>query len=151
MRPLLLIASSGGHIYEMFCLREFWKDKERYWVSFGTADARYLLREERVVYWAAHPTVRNVPNLLRNLVLAFRLLLRHRPAMILTTGSGVAAPFLWLAWVLRIPTVFVESITRITELSLTARMVKPFTSRFLVQWPELAERVPGAEYHGRIV
>lgn len=71
--------------------------------------------------------------------------------MILTTGSGVAAPFIWLAWLLRIPAVFVESVTRITELSLTARMVKPFASHLLVQWPELAERIPAAEYHGRIV
>lgn len=148
---LLLIASSGGHIYEMVCLREFWADKNRYWVSFGTADARYLLRDEEEVYWAAHPTVRNVPNLLRNLVLALRLLIRHRPTMILTTGSGVAAPFIWLAWPLRIPTVFVESITRITQLSLTARMVRPFASHFLVQWPELVDQIPGTEYHGRIV
>ena len=148
---LLLIASSGGHIYEMLCLREFWQDKERYWVSFGTADARCLLRDEKDVYWAAHPTVRSIPNLLRNLLLALRLLILHRPTMILTTGSGVAAPFLWLAWPLRIPTVFVESITRITKLSLTARMVRPFTSQFLVQWPALADQVPGAQYHGRIV
>lgn len=150
-RRLLLIASSGGHIYEMYCLREFWQDKDRFWVSFGTSDARYLLRDEEEVHWAAHPTVRNVPNLLRNLVLALRLLTRERPAMILTTGSGVAAPFLWLAWLLRIPAVFVESITRITEISLTARMVKPFAARFLVQWPELADKIPGAHYHGRIV
>jgi beta-1,4-N-acetylglucosaminyltransferase len=148
---LLLVASSGGHIYEMFCLREFWQDKDRYWVSFDTSDACYLLHDEAEVYWAAHPTVRNIPNLLRNLLLALRLLIRHRPAMILTTGSGVAAPFLWVAWLLRIPTVFVESITRINGLSLTARMVKPFASRFLVQWPELADRIPRTEYHGGIV
>lgn len=36
MGRLLLIASSGGHIYEMFCLREFWQDKDRFWVSFAT-------------------------------------------------------------------------------------------------------------------
>ncbi|MBY0441681.1 MAG: UDP-N-acetylglucosamine--LPS N-acetylglucosamine transferase [Mycobacteriaceae bacterium] len=148
---LLLIASSGGHLYEMLCLREFWQNKNRYWVSFGTADARFLLRDEHTVYWAAHPTVRNIPNLLRNLVLALRLLIRHRPTMILTTGSGVAAPFLWLAWLLRIPTVFIESITRITKLSLTARMVRPFASHFLTQWPELADQLSRAEYHGRIV
>ncbi len=151
MRRLLLIASSGGHIYEMFCLREFWKDKERAWVSFPTDDARFLLQGEERVHWAAYPTARNLPNLLRNLWLAARLLLRHRPAMILTTGSGVAAPFLWLAWVLRIPTVFVESITRIEGLSLTARLVRPFATRLLVQWPELVERYPGVEHHGRIV
>ncbi len=148
---LLLVASSGGHIFEMFCLRDFWEDKDRYWVSFPTADARYLLRDEKEVHWAAHPTVRNVPNLLRNLALAWRLLRRNRPDMILTTGSGVAAPFLWIAFLLGIPTVFVESITRITEVSLTGRMVRPFASRFLVQWPELVGRYPGAEFRGRIV
>ena len=148
---ILLIASSGGHIFEMFCLREFWKDKDRYWVSFPTADARYLLAGEKEVHWAAFPTVRNVPNLLRNFVLAVKLLLRSRPGMILTTGSGVAAPFLWLASLLGIPTVFVESITRITEISLTARLVKPFATKMLVQWPELVERYPGVEHHGRIV
>jgi UDP-N-acetylglucosamine:LPS N-acetylglucosamine transferase len=147
---LLLIASSGGHIYEMFCLREFWKDKERYWVSFPTADARYLLRDEAEVHWAAHPTVRNVPNLLRNLVMAYRLLRTKRPDMILTTGSGVAAPFLWFARLRGVPTVFVESVTRINELSLTARLVRPFVTKLLVQWPELAARQPGVEHHGRV-
>jgi beta-1,4-N-acetylglucosaminyltransferase len=63
----------------------------------------------------------------------------------------VAAPFLWLAWVLRIPAVFVESITRIEGLSLTGRLVRPFATRLLVQWPELVERCPGVEHHGRIV
>jgi beta-1,4-N-acetylglucosaminyltransferase len=150
-RRLLLIASSGGHIFEMFCLKDFWGDKDRAWVSFPTADAKYLLQDEKEVHWAAHPTVRSVPNLLRNLVLAERLLRTIRPDMILTTGSGVAAPFLWLARLRGIPTVFVESITRITEISLTARMVKPFTTRMLVQWPELVARYPGVEHHGRIV
>jgi UDP-N-acetylglucosamine:LPS N-acetylglucosamine transferase len=150
-RRLLLIASSGGHIFEMFCLRDFWGDKDRFWVSFPTADAQYLLKDEKEVHWAAHPTVRNVPNLLRNLALAGKLLRTNRPDMILTTGSGVAAPFLWLARLLGIPTVFVESITRITEISLTARMVKPFATKMLVQWPELVERYPGVEHHGRIV
>lgn len=148
---LMLIASSGGHIFEMFCLKEFWQDKERCWVSFDTTDARYLLKDEKEVYWAAHPTVRNVPNLLRNLLLAQKLLRKNRPDMILTTGAGVAVPFLWLAKPLGIPTVFVESITRITELSLTANMVRPFVTKTLVQWPELVDQYPGVEHHGRIV
>jgi beta-1,4-N-acetylglucosaminyltransferase len=147
---LMLIASSGGHIFEMLCLRDFWKDKERCWVTFDTADAKFLLKDEREVEWAAHPTVRNIPNLLRNLRLAFRLLRRSPPDMILTTGAGVAAPFIWLGRLYGIPTVFVESITRITELSLTARIVRPFATRMLVQWPELVRKYPGVEHHGRI-
>ena len=135
----------------MFCLREFWQNKDRAWVSFDTADAKYLLQNEKEVYWAAHPTVRNIPNLLRNIVMAARLLRKVRPDMILTTGSGVAAPFLWMAKTMGIPTVFVESITRITEISLTARMISPVATKLLVQWPELLAKHPRAEYHGRIV
>ncbi len=147
----MLIASSGGHIYEMFCLRGFWEDKDRFWVTFPTADAQYLLQDEKEVYWAAYPTVRNVPNLLRNLWLAQKLLRKLKPDMILTTGSGVAAPFIWLARLHGIPSVFVESITRITEISLTGRISKPFATKLLVQWPELVSKYPGSEYHGRIV
>ena len=148
---LLLVCSSGGHLFEMFCLRDFWQDKERAWVSFPTSDAQHLLAEEAEVHWAAYPTVRNVPNLLRNLRLAWRLLRDRRPDLILTTGSGVAAPFFWIARMRGIPAVFVESITRINELSLTARLVRPFATRMLVQWPELVEKYPGVEHHGRIV
>jgi UDP-N-acetylglucosamine:LPS N-acetylglucosamine transferase len=147
----MLIASSGGHIYEMFCLRGFWEGKDRFWVTFPTADAKYLLQDEKEVYWAAYPTVRSLPNLLRNLWLALKLLRKHKPDMILTTGSGVAAPFIWLARLYGIPSVFVESITRITEISLTGRISKPFATKLLVQWPELLSKYRGTEYHGRIV
>lgn len=148
---LAVIASSGGHIFEMFCLKEFWINKDHFWVSFPTQDAKYLLKDETNVYWAAYPTVRNIPNLLRNLVLAPRILLKERPDMIVTTGSGVAAPFIWWAKLLGIHTVFIESVTRITELSLTGRMVYPFVDTFVVQWEELLEKYPKVTYHGRIV
>jgi beta-1,4-N-acetylglucosaminyltransferase len=148
---LLLVCSSGGHLFEMFCLRDFWKDKERAWVSFPTSDAKHLLADEAEVHWAAYPTVRNVPNLMRNLWLAWRLLRDRRPDLILTTGSGVAVPFFWIARLRGIPSVFVESITRINELSLTARLVRPFATKMLVQWPELVGKYPGVEHRGRIV
>ncbi len=148
---LALIASSGGHIYELFCLKKFWENKDRFWVSFKTTDAEYLLQNEKIVYWAAHPTVRNLKNLNKNLLLAWRLLRTLRPDLILTTGSGVAVPFLWIGRMLGIRTIFIESITRITEISLTGRLVYPFVDRFLVQWEELATKYPKAEYHGRIL
>ena len=58
---------------------------------------------------------------------------------------------MWMAKPLGIKTIFVESITRINELSLTGRLVYPVVSKFLVQWEELAAKNPKAEFHGRIV
>ena len=141
-RPLLIVCSSGGHLLQMLELRDAWSGFERVWVTFDKSDARSLLREERVLH-AHSPTNRNIPNLLRNLRLAARVLREERPAAILTTGAGVAVPFAWAGKLFGIPTVYVESVTRIEGLSLSARMIAPVARRMYAQWPELAEASAG--------
>lgn len=137
----LLVCSSGGHLAQLLALRPWWAGRERTWVTFRTPDAESLLAEEALspgsdVAWAYHPTTRNVPNLIRNTLLAVRLLARSRPDVVISTGAGVAFPFFVLARLLRVPTVYIEVYDRIDTPTLTARLCRPFTSLFLVQWEE---------------
>jgi hypothetical protein len=37
-------------------------------------------------------------------------------------------------------------LTRIAEPSLSLRLIRPAASRVYVQWPELAQRLPGARF-----
>lgn len=37
-----LVGSSGGHLTHLYMLKPFWKDKERFWVTFDKEDARSL-------------------------------------------------------------------------------------------------------------
>jgi beta-1,4-N-acetylglucosaminyltransferase len=141
-RPLLIVCSSGGHLLQMLEMRDAWAPFERLWVTFDKSDARSLLRDERVIH-AFGPTNRSIPNLLRNLRLAARLLRVERPSAILTTGAGVAVPFAWIGRLMGIPTVYVESVTRIEELSLSARLIAPVATQVYAQWPELAEPSAG--------
>jgi beta-1,4-N-acetylglucosaminyltransferase len=141
-RPLLIVCSTGGHLLQMQELREAWEPFQRVWVTFDKSDSRSLLRDERVLH-AFGPTNRNIPNLLRNLRLAFTVLRRERPSAILTTGAGVAVPFAWIGKVLGVPTIYVESVTRIEGLSLSGRMIRPVAQRMYAQWPELAEPSAG--------
>lgn len=104
-----------------------------------------------MVYWASHPTNRSIRKLAPNFLLAWRVFRREHPDVVISTGAGVAAPFIILARLMRIRSVYIESITRISELSLTGRLVYPFADRLLVQWEELAANHGKAEYHGRIV
>lgn len=138
----MIVCSSGGHLLQMLELRDAWSDFERVWVTFDKADTRSLLVDERVLH-AHGPTNRNIPNLLRNLRLAWRVLRDERPVAILTTGAGVAVPFAWLARARGIPTVYVESLTRIDGLSLSGRMIAPVATRLYAQWPELANSSGG--------
>ena len=111
---VLLVCSTGGHLLQLVSLRRAWEGTSNAWVTFDKSDARSLLAGERVLY-AHGPTNRDVGNLLRNLRLAWTLLRRLRPRVIVTTGAGVAVPFCWIGRALGARVVYVESLSRITE------------------------------------
>ena len=113
-------------------------------------DALSLLAAEEAVF-AHGPTTRNVPNLLRNLLLAWRTVRRLRPRVLLTTGAGVAVPFAWVARMHGANVVYVESLTRIERPSLSGRLIAPVASRIYAQWPELAQAMPRARYVGSVL
>ena len=146
---LLLVCSTGGHLLQLLQLRAAWDDFSRLWVTFDKSDARSLLAGEQVV-WAYGPTNRSLRNLLRNLALAARLLRRARPRAIVTTGAGVAVPFAWVGALLGARVVYVESLTRIEEPSLSCRLVAPVAERVYVQWEELLRALPRARYRGGV-
>ena len=143
-RPhVLLVGSAGGHLAQLVRLGPWSSGCTRTWVTFDKPDARSLLAGEAVI-WAHHPTTRNLANLLRNTVLALRQVRRLRPDLVVSTGAAVAVPFFLVARVLRIPTVYVEVFDRIDSPTLTGRLVRPFATRFLVQWPEQQAHYPGS-------
>jgi UDP-N-acetylglucosamine:LPS N-acetylglucosamine transferase len=148
--PVLLVGSSGGHLAQLLALEGWWRDKERLWVTFDTSDARSQLVAEQVV-WAHHPTTRNAKNLLLNTVLALRLLRRHQPAMVVSTGAAVAFPFFLLARLMGIPTIYIEVFDRLDSRTLTGRLCRPFATRFFVQWEQQRRLYPGATVIGTLL
>ena len=145
-----LVCSTGGHLLELFRLRSGWEGMERFWVTFDGPDSRCLLKEDKVII-GYHPTNRNIWNLIRNTGVAIRTLLREKPNMIVTTGAGIALPFAYVGWLMGIPTVYVESYTRISAFSLTGKLMYPIAKHVLVQWPELADRYRKAEFGGQVI
>ena len=146
---VLLVCSPGGHLLQLHELREGWRGYGAAWVTLPRADARSLLRDD-LVYWAHGPTNRSVPNLVRNLLLAHRLVRRLRPRVILTTGAGVAVPFAWLGRLHGARVVYIESLSRIDSVSLSCRLIRPFADRVYGQWPEFVEALPEAHFAGSV-
>ncbi|MDJ0574868.1 MAG: hypothetical protein QNJ65_06830 [Xenococcaceae cyanobacterium MO_234.B1] len=70
---------------------------------------------------------------------------QESPDLVLSTGAGVAVPFLILAKLKGIKTAFIESFTRVKELSLSARLVLPFLDALYVQWKQLQVKYPQAK------
>jgi anti-anti-sigma factor len=149
-QKVMLVCSSGGHFTAMQSLRSFWQQhKDVSWVTFNTPTTALELEQQKVC-WAHSPTNRNLPNLVRNLILAFQVLRQEKPDLIISTGAGVAVPFIAIARLLsklgvlssHLSTVFVESKTRVKDISLSARILRFFSSLdlLIVRTQELASR-----------
>jgi UDP-N-acetylglucosamine:LPS N-acetylglucosamine transferase len=134
---------------QLYLLREAWQDRSHAWVSHDREDTRSLL-SEHLVFYGHGPTTRNVVNLLRNLWLAWSLLRKVRPRVIVTTGAGLAVPFAWVGRLTGVKIVYIESLTRITKPSLSCRLIRPAASRVYVQWPDLVAGVRGSMCLGAV-
>lgn len=71
---------------------------------------------------------------------------KSRPDLLLVNGPGTCLPVCLSALALRFfglldtRVVFVESVCRVTSLSLTGRMLYYLADQVQVQWPELKQR-----------
>ncbi|MGJ5644822.1 UDP-N-acetylglucosamine--LPS N-acetylglucosamine transferase [Latilactobacillus curvatus] len=144
-----LVGSSGGHLTHLYMLKDFWKNEDRFWVTFPKEDAKSLLAEEKV-YACHYPTNRNLKNLIKNTFLAFRVLFKEKPDLIISSGAAVAVPFFYLGKLFGAKTIYIEVFDRMDKPTVTGRLVYPATDKFIVQWEEMKKVYPKAINLGSI-
>ena len=138
-----LVGSSGGHLAHLYMLKPFWIDKERFWVTFDKEDARSLLENENM-YSCYYPTNRSIKALLINTKLAFKILKKEKPDLIISSGAAVAVPFFYLGKLFGAKLIYIEVFDRIDKCTVTGKMVYPIVDKFVVQWEEMKEVYPKA-------
>ncbi|BFY99879.1 hypothetical protein BsWGS_02919 [Bradybaena similaris] len=173
---VLIVVGSGGHTSEILKLVKVMGDhySPRYYVIADTdtisehkvreveierknsgRNGEYKLfiiprsREVKQSYWTSILTT------LRALAFSVPLVFKLRPEVILCNGPGTCIPICfaglllkWL-WIQRTFIVYVESFCRVTSLSLSGKLLYHVSDSFCVQWPELVQKYPKAQYLGR--
>jgi len=145
---ICVVSSCGGHLTEVRCLKAAYASYDHFYVL----NDRVLLPEDMKdrTYFIAH-SERNWKFFL-NLWEAFRVLLKEKPDVILSTGAGPAVPFAIVGRLLFCTRViFVETMTRITRPSLTGRLMYWLAHDFFYQWETLRSFFPKALYGGPLV
>lgn len=133
-----LVGSSGGHLTHLYMLKPFWENKKRFWVTFDKEDARSLLNGEKV-YPCYYPTNRNIKNLIRNTAVAWNVLHKEKPDLIISSGAAVSVPFFYLGKLFGSKLIYIEVFDRIDKPTLSGRLVYPIVDKFIVQWEEQKE------------
>lgn len=131
----LLVAGAGGHLEELWILRPRLRgiSDQVTWVTPDTPQSRSLLGDEpRFTIPKCEP--RDVRGTLVTTHHAVDILRRRRWREIVSTGSIPAIPFFAVARAMGIPCHFIESAARVSDLSLTAKIV---------------ERLPGVHRYGQ--
>ena len=144
-----LVGSSGGHLAHLYMLKDFWKDKDRFWVTFDKEDARSILKNEKVIS-CYYPTNRNIKNLIKNTFLAIRILLKEKPDLIISSGAAVAVPFFYIGKILGAKLIYIEVFDRIDKPTVTGKLVYTIADKFIVQWEEQKKVYPKAINLGSI-
>lgn len=120
----LLVASAGGHLKELYLLRERLSDVDGpyRWLTFDTPQSRSLLAEEDVEF-VRFVGDRDAANAVRSLAEARRLVGDPDVDAVVSTGASVAVPYIAMARARRVRCCYVESAARLDGPSLTGRLL----------------------------
>lgn len=130
-----LVGSSGGHLTHLYMLKPFWESKDHFWVTFDKEDAKSILNGEKM-YPCYYPTNRSIKALIINSFLAWKVLRKEKPDLIISAGAAVAVPFFYIGKLFGAKLIFIEIFDRIDKGTLTGKMVYPIADKFIVQWEE---------------
>lgn len=146
----LLVASTGGHLEELHRLapRLDLCSEAVEWVTFDEPQSRSLLAGS-VVHHVPYVKPRGYRAAAQNVTAAFEILKRRRFDRVVSTGSGVAIPFVVAARARGVPCHYIESAARSQGPSLTGRVVSQIPgTRLYTQHPSWSS--PKWAYRGSL-
>ena len=152
---VLFVLGSGGHTARGIILSKQIEAEKFYMVPWESEVTKQKVGSN--YFSVLSPRIRAKDNrimtVLRTLLLflhSLLILLKVRPNVVISTGSGLTIPPFLLAVFFRIKTIYIESPSRVYYPSLAGKMLIGKTSLWVSSWPELAERYDGVEYRGMV-
>jgi len=147
---ICVVCSHGGHLTELLQLMEAFEGHEVFFATYHSSREEELKGIARAYFTENIGT--SILRMLKSVPWSLRILLKEKPDLVISLGAEIAIPFFYLAKPLRIKTIFIESWCRVTNPSLTGRIVYPVSDVFLVQWQQLLDKYgKKARYEGAII
>ena len=89
-------------------------------------------------------------HLFKNTKIAWDVLHKEKPDLIISCGAAVAVPFFYIGKMMGAKLVYIEVFDRIDKPTMTGKMVYPIVDKFVVQWEEQKKVYPKAVNLGSI-
>lgn len=146
---ICIACSAGGHLIESLQLYPLLKKYNIFFITVKRTQAQELLKKEKV-FFILDPK-RNPIKILINLIQSFRILLKERPDVIISSGAGASVPTCYLGKLLGSKIIFIETLAAVEKPSLAGKFVYPIADLFVVQWKELLKFYRKSIYGGQLI
>ena len=148
---ICLAASAGGHMSQLLKISSAWQGKDVFFVTTTEVLKKKLEKQARACV-VGESNRQNAFKVLKVIWKCFKLIVSERPKVVISTGAAHGCIICYISKVFcRSKIVWIDSITNVKQPSLSGRLVRPIADLYLLQWPELAEKYPKAEYAGCII
>ncbi len=134
---ICIASSAGGHLKEVLQLHKVYEKFSHFYILVKRDDSIWLSKKRKVYY--VEDVRREARSFLKNFYTSIRVLRKENPDLLISTGAGGALPTIFAAKILGIKIIFIESLARVSSLSITGKLVYGIADLFLVQWPQLAK------------
>lgn len=149
---ICFVASGGGHLRQLLQLSALWGDFPYYFVTEKTSLGQSLTKDHRtrfVPHFAfgqrkSDGWLKFLWSGIGNAFVSTAYFFREWPDVVITSGAGAA--FVTLVWARFFgkKIVYIESIARVTEVSLFGRLAQKHAGLIIVQWPSMEKLIDGA-------
>ena len=154
MKKVIFISSGGGHLEELLALKELFKETEYLLITEKTETTEYLKDKYDNVKYLAYGTKAHLFSYLFifsfNILKSLFIYLKFRPDYVISTGTHTAVPMIRIAHMFKAKTVWIETMANINTPTKAGKLVEKYVDKFIVQWPEMLDVYPNAEYWGTV-
>lgn len=146
---ICIICSGGGHLSQATTISATIQGHEKYFVTCPLPHLQAGI-DKLPTYFIVDPHI-SLLLYLKNFLQSMSLIIRLKPNVIISTGSGIAIATCVLGKIIGAKIIFVESGSRVTTPSRTGKVLYRFADLFIIQWESLRPHYPDAIYGGLLI
>ncbi|MEG1705518.1 MAG: PssD/Cps14F family polysaccharide biosynthesis glycosyltransferase [Clostridia bacterium] len=154
MKKVMFVCSSGGHLSEMLKLESLFYNYKYMLVTEKTKITMDLPKKYNVrfmKYGSRQYFLKYIFIFIFNVLKSIWLMIKFNPKVVVTTGAHTGGIVCFIAKIFFKKVIYIESMAKVTSLSMTGKIMYLFADKFFVQWEELEKKYKKAEYLGRLI
>jgi len=133
---ILAVASSGGHWIELLRITKALENIFEICYVSTLSDRGNSVKGQHF-YMISDFSRTDAMKIVPVFVQALKIVRSENPNVIITTGAAPGLVMVFIGWLFRKKTVWIDSLANVRRLSLSARIASLFVSRIYTQWKEL--------------